>query len=101
MYPHAISEQSSVCPRSTDIFCAIAWILRKIDFPAVPILLGLVLGRMTETNFRRALQLSKGSPSIFFSSVFCYIFIGLTVLVVASVLWSRFKDRRKASDAKQ
>ena len=82
-------------------FCAIAWVLRKIDFPAVPILLGLVLGRMTETNFRRALQLSKGSPRIFFSSPFCFIFIGLTVLVVASVLWSRFKDRRKATDAKQ
>ena len=82
-------------------FCAIAWILRKIDFPAVPILLGLVLGRMTETNFRRALQLSKGSPSIFFSSPFCFIFIALTVLAVASVLMSRFKERRKSADAKE
>lgn len=81
-------------------FCAIAWVLRKINFPAVPILLGLVLGRMTETNFRRALQLSKGSPSIFLSSPFCIAFLALTAFVVASVLWSRFKEGRKAKDGK-
>ena len=38
------------------------WILRKIDLPPVPILLGLVLGKMTETNFRRALLVSDGDP---------------------------------------
>ena len=36
------------------IFGALAWILRKLELPPVPILLGLVLGSMTETNFRRA-----------------------------------------------
>ena len=40
------------------VFCAVAWLLRKIDFP-VPILLGLVLGKMAETNFRRALMISR------------------------------------------
>lgn len=52
------------------VFCAVAWLLRKIDFPAVPILLGLVLGKMAETNFRRALMVSRGSYSIFVSSPF-------------------------------
>ena len=32
------------------VFGALAWVLRKLDLPPVPILLGLVLGRMTETN---------------------------------------------------
>ena len=82
----------------TLVFCAIAWLLRKINFPAVPILLGLVLGKMTETNFRRALQLSRGSASIFFSSPYCIVFIALTVLVVASVLYAKFKEGRKKAD---
>ena len=43
-------------------------ILRKLELPPVPILLGLVLGSMTETNFRRALLISNGNPKIFFSS---------------------------------
>ena len=51
------------------VFAALAWILRKLDLPAVPILLGMVLGSMTETNFRRALLISNGSPKIFFSSI--------------------------------
>ena len=83
----------------TLVFCAIAWLLRKIDFPTVPILLGLVLGSMTETNFRRALQLSKGSISIFFSSPYCIAFVALTAFVVASLLYSRMKERgKKASE---
>ena len=81
------------------VFGAIAWLLRKINFPAVPILLGLVLGRMTETNFRRALQLSKGSPAIFFSSGYCIAFIALTVLVIATVLYSKNKERKKQAHA--
>ncbi len=58
------------------VFTVLAWILRKIDLPPVPILLGLVLGKMTETNFRRALLVSDGDPSIFFSSIYCKIFPG-------------------------
>lgn len=77
------------------VFCVIAWLMKKINFPAVPILLGLVLGAMTETNFRRALQLSKGNPSIFVSSPYCIIFIALTILVIVSVMISRKNERRK------
>ena len=82
----------------TLVFCAIAWLLRKIDFPAVPTLLDPVLGSMTETNFRRALQLSKRSISIFFSSPYCIAFVALTVFVVASLLYSRMKERRKKAN---
>ena len=81
-------------------FCAIAWLLKKINFPPVPILLGLVLGSMTETNFRRALQISKGNPSIFVSSPFCIIFIALTLFVIASVIFSKYKERNKKTDDK-
>ena len=58
--------------REALVFAVLAWILRKLDLPAVPILLGMVLGGMTETNFRRALLISNGNPSIFFSSIFCW-----------------------------
>ena len=75
------------------IFGALAWILRKLELPPVPILLGLVLGSMTETNFRRALLISNGSPKIFFSSVYCIIFLVLILLAVGTIVRGKIKER--------
>lgn len=72
-----------------------AWLLRKLDLPAIPILLGLVLGNMTETNFRRALMLSDGNISIFFSSVYCWIFIALIILALAAIIKGKISEERK------
>ena len=83
------------------IFCAIAWILRKIRFPAVPIMLGIVLGSMAETNFRRALQLSRGSIGIFFSSPVCIVLTVLIVLVIGSIVLRQIKERKEKTNAGQ
>ena len=79
------------------IFGALAWVLRKLELPPVPILLGLVLGSMTETNFRRALLISNGSPSIFFSSVYCIIFLVLIVAAVGAIVRGKVKERKAAA----
>lgn len=76
------------------VFAIIAWLLRKLEMPAVPILLGMVLGNMTETNFRRALLISNGNPAIFVSSIYCIIFIVLTVLAVATLIRSKMKEAK-------
>ena len=75
------------------IFGMLAWILRKLELPPVPILLGLVLGSMTETNFRRALLISNGNPKIFFSSVYCIIFLVLILLAVGAIVRGKMKER--------
>ena len=82
------------------IFGALAWILRKLELPPVPILLGLVLGSMTETNFRRALLISNGNPSIFFSSVYCIIFLVLIVAAVGTIVRGKMNEK-KASAQKE
>ncbi len=79
------------------IFGALAWVLRKLELPPVPILLGLVLGSMTETNFRRALLISNGSPRIFFSSVYCIIFLVLIVAAVGTIVRGKIKERKAAA----
>ena len=81
------------------VFAVIAWVLRKLDMPAVPILLGMVLGNMTETNFRRALLISNGSPAIFFSSVYCIIFLVLIVVAVGTIVRGKLKERKAAQTA--
>ena len=80
------------------VFGVISYLMRKLELPAVPMLLGLVLGGMTETNFRRALLISDGSPKIFFSSVFCWIFIALIVIVIGGVLRGNLKEAKKKKE---
>lgn len=81
------------------VFAVIAWVLRKLDMPAVPILLGMVLGNMTETNFRRALLISNGSPAIFFSSIYCIIFLVLIVVAVGTIVRGKLNERKAAQAA--
>lgn len=77
-------------------FAGIAWVLYKLDFPTVPILLGLVLGNMTETNFRRALLLSNGSPKIFVGSGYCIAFLVLIAVAVGMIIKSKVNERKPA-----
>ncbi len=44
------------------------FLLRRFGYPLIPVLLGLILGPMLESNFRRSLILSEGDPLIFVSS---------------------------------
>lgn len=81
------------------VFAIIAWVLRKLDMPAVPILLGMVLGNMTETNFRRALHISDGNPAIFFSSIYCIIFLVLIVVAVGTIVRGKLNERKAAQAA--
>ena len=83
------------------VFGVLAWVLRKLDLPPVPILLGLVLGSMTETNFRRALLISDGSPSIFFQSIYCKIFLALIVVALAAIIRGKLKEAKAAKAAVQ
>ena len=76
------------------VFGALAWILKKLDFPSVPILLGMVLGKMTETNFRRALLLSDGSLSIFFESPICIAFMVLITGTLISIVVGKIKEKK-------
>lgn len=65
------------------IFGFSGFIMRKLDFPLAPVILGLVLGTLMETNLRRAMVYSRGDWSIFFSSP---ITIALWILTAASLI---------------
>lgn len=46
-------------------FGLLGYVMKKLDFPAAPLVLALVLGEMLETALRQSLTMSLGSPSIF------------------------------------
>jgi putative tricarboxylic transport membrane protein len=63
------------------LFGVIGYALIKLDFEPAPLLLGFVLGPMLEENLRRAMLLSRGSPSVFVTHP-----LSLGLLVVAAAL---------------
>ena len=66
--------------------------MKWLDMPVVPLLLALVLGRQLEENLRIALTGSQGDISVFITSPFSALFLGLSVV---SVVWSVAGARRQ------
>ena len=61
----------------------------------MPILLVIVLGHLAEKNFRRALGLSDGSLSIFFTRPISCAFIVIAVGSVLLFAWKNYKAKRR------
>lgn len=60
----------------------IGYLLKKLDFPLTPMVIGLVLGNLCESNMRRALLLSRGSWMTFFQSPIACVFLALAVFML-------------------
>jgi len=43
----------------------IGYAMRVFDFPVAPVLVGMILGPLSEQQLRRALAISQGSPVVF------------------------------------
>lgn len=77
------------------LFGALGYIMLKLDYPAVPAVLGVVLGPMLERGIRRTLIASQGDLSVFLERpIALVLFIGtaaviLGPIVVRLVRWSR------------
>ncbi len=69
---------------------ALGYALITVDVPLVPAILGLVLGPMVETNYRRALSLSGGEHLTFVDNP---ISLALLVLAAASFLMPLVRRR--------
>ncbi len=74
------------------------WILRKLDFPLAPVILGFVLGGLFEDNLRRALSISAGDWSILIASWKSIALYALAALIVILPAWASHRAKRIAAD---
>ena len=81
-------------------FGVVGWVLRKLDVPLVPVILGILLGNDMEVNLRRAMTISDGDWSILLASPMS---IGLwTVAIlgfVVPIIWGRRLKKKMAEEA--
>lgn len=74
--------------------CA-GYLLTKLNCPASPLLLGLILGPMMEENLRRSLLLSRGDPMIFIESPISAGILVCCALFLAFTIFSQIRSRRR------
>lgn len=76
---------------------ALGMVLRRFGYPITPLILGAILGPMSETQFRRSMQLSEGDPGIFISTPFTII---TYLLMLVALGWPLINKAIKKSRVK-
>jgi putative tricarboxylic transport membrane protein len=70
-------------------FGVLGWLMKRYDWSAAPMILGLVLGPIFENSLRQSLTLSHGSGGIFLSRPISAVLLAISALVLTYPLWSR------------
>jgi putative tricarboxylic transport membrane protein len=67
--------------------------MRVLDVPVAPAVVGLILGPLAEQQFRRALSISQGDPSVFFTHPISAAILIIALLLVLVPLFIRRRQR--------
>lgn len=83
----------------TIFFGLLGYMMKKLDFPAPPMILALILGNLLEISLRQSMILTGGNMSIIFMRPISGV---IMTVAIASILWTLFKSFRKGKkDQKQ
>ena len=76
----------------------LAYAMRKLDYPIIPLLMGIILGPYLEEYLRRSLIVSDMNPSIFFTRP---ISLSLLVLSLVFIYFLKIRKPRTSASAAQ
>lgn len=80
-------------------FGVLGYTFRKVNIPAAPLVLSLVLGGIMEQSFRQAMTISGGDPKIFVSSGICITLLVLTFVALSlPFLVPKIKEWKQGED---
>jgi putative tricarboxylic transport membrane protein len=77
------------------LFCIFGYLLIKLQLPPAPMLLGLVLGPQIEENFRRAMLLSRGDATVFFTSPLSASLLAIAAIAVVLITLPQIRSTRQ------
>jgi TctA family transporter len=79
----------------TALMGLLGYVFVKLDCEPAPLILGFVLGPMMEENLRRAMLLSRGDPSTFFTRSLSLAFLLMAVALLVFVALPAIRRRRE------
>jgi putative tricarboxylic transport membrane protein len=80
------------------VFGMLGLVLKRLNLPIVPIILGMVLGNIMETKFRSSLPRIE-SPLDFISRPIASIVFAVIVVVVVAHVWTLVRARVRRARA--
>lgn len=82
------------------VFGVLGYVMAKLKYPAVPLIMGVVLGPMLELGVRRTLIASRGDLSVFYSHpISLAIFIATVIILVLPWISRLYQRAMKPSQA--
>jgi putative tricarboxylic transport membrane protein len=76
-------------------FGLLGYLMRKLDYPSAPLILGLVLGGAMERALRQSLMMSEGSLSILVARPISALMLSLAVLILLIPLFTKVNAWRQ------
>jgi putative tricarboxylic transport membrane protein len=78
----------------------IGYLMRRYDFPTAPVIIGMILGPLAEQEFRRAMGISQGDPTVFLTHPLSAVLLALAALALAAPhLYRLFAARNRGDKA--
>ena len=71
------------------LFGVIGYLMKRVDIPAAPIILGIVLGKLMEEKLRQSLVISDGSMTIFFTRPISLFLLLLAAMAITNPYWKQ------------
>ena len=82
-------------------FALLGYIFYQLRCEPAPLILGFVLGPMMEENLRRAMLLSRGDATVFFTSPISAVLLAAAALLLAATLipkWQKTREQAFSED---
>ena len=76
------------------VFAVAGYVWVKLECEPAPLILGFILGPMMEENLRRAMLLSRGDPSVFFTKPISAVLLGIGIALLLIVMAPGIKKKR-------
>jgi putative tricarboxylic transport membrane protein len=73
----------------------VGYVMRVYDFPVAPVLVGMILGPLSEQQLRRALAISQGDPSVLLTRPISAALLAVTVAVLVAPALVRLVRARR------
>ncbi|MFZ5632158.1 MAG: tripartite tricarboxylate transporter permease [Bacillota bacterium] len=77
-------------------FGLVGWLMRKVEIPASPLILCLILANMLETSLKQSLSMAQANEIIFFTRPISAALIAIALILVGISLYTRYRHPDKA-----
>jgi TctA family transporter len=83
----------------TVVFGVVGYVFVKLECEPAPLVLGFILGPMMEENLRRAMLLSRGDPTVFFTRPISLAMLVLALALLVIVTLPNIRKKREEAFA--